>query len=44
MLIDDDSYLYTDTLDKYLEFQDKDDCIMIGDFLNWNSNPKWKYE
>ena len=44
MLIDDDSYLYTDTLDKYLEFQDKDDCIMIGDFLNWNSNPKYKYE
>lgn len=35
MIIDDDSYLYIDKLMKYLEFQDKDDSLMIGDFLNW---------
>jgi len=35
MIIDDDSYLFIDKLMKYLEFQDKDDTLMIGDFLNW---------
>lgn len=35
MIIDDDSYLYIDRLIKYLEFQDKNDCLMIGDYLNW---------
>jgi len=35
MMIDDDSYLYIDKLINYLQFQDKDDCLMIGDFLNW---------
>lgn len=35
MIIDDDSYLYTDKLNNYLSFFDKNDCYMIGDFLNW---------
>ena len=35
MIIDDDSYLYTDKLEHYLSFFDKDDSYMIGDFLNW---------
>ena len=35
MIIDDDSYLYIDKLTKYLDFHDKNDCLMIGDFLNW---------
>ena len=37
MIIDDDSYLYIDRLMKFLEFHDKDDCLMIGDYLNWPS-------
>tara|TARA_B100000579_G_C22567748_1_gene727456 strand:+ start:46 stop:747 length:702 start_codon:yes stop_codon:yes gene_type:complete len=44
MIIDDDSYLCIDKLKKYLEFQDKDDCLMIGDYLNWVSNPKYNYD
>jgi hypothetical protein len=35
MIIDDDSYLYIDKLINYLSFFDKNDCYMIGDFLNW---------
>jgi hypothetical protein len=35
MIIDDDSYLYVDKLINYLSFFDKNDCYMIGDFLNW---------
>ena len=35
MIIDDDSYLYIEKLKNYLSFFDKDDCYMIGDFLNW---------
>ena len=35
MIIDDDSYLYIDKLQNYLSFFDKNDCYMIGDFLNW---------
>jgi hypothetical protein len=35
MFIDDDSYLYIDKLINYLSFFDKNDCYMIGDFLNW---------
>jgi len=37
MIIDDDSYLYLNKLEDYLSFFDKDDCYMIGDFLNWVS-------
>lgn len=37
MIIDDDSYLYTNKLESYLSFFDKDDTYMIGDFLNWVS-------
>jgi hypothetical protein len=37
MIIDDDSYLYTNKLIQYLKFQDKDDCLMIGDFMNWTN-------
>ena len=35
MMTDDDSYLYIDKLLNYLSFFDKNDCYMIGDFLNW---------
>ena len=35
MMIDDDSYLYIDKLSQFLEFQNKDDCLEIGDYLNW---------
>lgn len=42
MIIDDDSYLYIDRLIKYLEFQDKNDCLMIGDYLNWTEYHKSK--
>ncbi len=35
MMIDDDSYLYIDHLIDYLQSQDHNDCLMIGDFLNW---------
>ena len=35
MMIDDDSYLYIEKLSKYLSYHDKDDYLMIGDFLNW---------
>jgi len=38
MIIDDDSYLYIDKLSEYLEFQDKNDCLMIGDYLNWSEH------
>ena len=37
MIIDDDSYLYIERLEKYLEFQNKTESLMIGDFLNWCS-------
>lgn len=37
MIIDDDSYLYIERLKKYLEFQNKTESLMIGDFLNWCS-------
>ena len=42
MMIDDDAYLYTNKLIEYLKFQDKDEYLMIGDFLNWPT--KWDYE
>jgi len=35
MFIDDDSYLYINKLQNYLSFFDKNDCYMIGEFLNW---------
>lgn len=35
MIIDDDSYLYSDKLYEYLSFFDPSDNYMIGDFLNW---------
>tara|TARA_R110000744_G_scaffold132725_1_gene241033 strand:- start:1536 stop:2234 length:699 start_codon:yes stop_codon:yes gene_type:complete len=35
MIIDDDSYLYVDKLTDYLKFHDENDCLMIGDYLNW---------
>lgn len=35
MIIDDDSYLYIDKLKQFLEFQNKDECLEIGDYLNW---------
>tara|TARA_B110000977_G_C11079306_1_gene492347 strand:+ start:2941 stop:3645 length:705 start_codon:yes stop_codon:yes gene_type:complete len=35
MIIDDDSYLYVDKLVDYLKFNDKNDSLMVGDFLNW---------
>ena len=34
-MITDDSYLFENILIQYLKFHDKDDCLMIGDFLNW---------
>jgi hypothetical protein len=40
MIIDDDSYLYIDKLMNYLSFFDKNDCYMIGDFLNWITSKK----
>lgn len=40
MIIDDDSYLYVDKLINYLTFFDKNDCYMIGDFLNWIAKKK----
>ena len=38
MIIDDDSYLYLDTLLDYLTYHNKNDSLMIGDFLNWTEN------
>jgi hypothetical protein len=35
MVIDDDSYLYTDKLVEYIQFLDETKSCMIGDFLNW---------
>jgi len=35
MIIDDDSYLYIEKLLSYLSFYDPNDCLMMGDFLNW---------
>ena len=35
MMIDDDSYVFIDKLTEYLSFFDKDDCYLIGDYLNW---------
>lgn len=40
MIIDDDTYLYIDKLVNYLSFFDKNDCYMIGDFLNWPEHQK----
>ena len=37
MIIDDDSYLYYDRLVKYLSKNNKDDSLIIGDFIQWRN-------
>jgi hypothetical protein len=38
MIVDDDTYVYVDRLLEFLDFYDANDCLMLGDFLNWTSN------
>jgi hypothetical protein len=35
MIIDDDSYLYVEKLKMFLSFFNKNEPLMIGDYLNW---------